>query len=290
MYNCWWCGKIGDSGEHKFKRTDIISEFGDSFKDKNDHPVFVKDNRTYQLRSPNSKFMKFKKVLCSDCNNDRSQKFDRAYDKFIAYIFANFEKLKYAGFINFSEVFESNWKTNKRYVYSYFIKHFCCRLAINGIKINNSLIEFLDETKDFLEFININLVLRADLKAYLDKMTELGEHTGFLEFGKLTYHGEESNPSLVYSFLSKRWFKAEFFYSSEFNCSNYKDLKEFFNSPYSEIRTLSLIGYDNLENLSLEEHDMKFEEYKLKKENDSLASHFEEYVHTNPYSVFDRDS
>lgn len=285
MYNCWWCGKIGDSGEHKFKRTDIISEFGDSFRQKKDHPVFVKDNQTYELKSPNSKFMKFEKVLCSDCNNHRSQKFDKAYDELVAYIFANFEKLKYAGFINFSEVFGYNWKTNKRHVYSYFIKHFCCRLAINGIKINNSLIEFLDETKDFLEFININLVLKADLKAYLDKMTEHGEHTGFLQFGKLTYHGEESNPSLVYSFLSKRWFKAEFFYSSEFNCSNYKDLKEFFNSPYSEITTLSLIGYDNLENLSLEEHDMKFEEYKLKKENESLTSHFEEYVHTNPYSV-----
>ncbi len=85
---CWWCGNAADSREHKYKRSDIVREFG---RGPWAEPMLrvAGGNRQFRVQGPNSQGLKFSKSLCQRCNNDRNQPFDLAYDSMMDYISRN---------------------------------------------------------------------------------------------------------------------------------------------------------------------------------------------------------
>ncbi len=86
---CWICNKIADSAEHRIKKSDLGNLYGSgSYKGENS-VVLIRAGQESKVQGPNSKIVKYKKNLCSKCNNEFSQPFDKSYEHFITYIRQN---------------------------------------------------------------------------------------------------------------------------------------------------------------------------------------------------------
>lgn len=128
---CWWCGQVANSGEHKFKRTDLIRAYGAGpWKGKSAVTHIVDGEEGRDLQSAGAARVKFSKVLCSDCNSARSQSFDFAYDKFAEYFVSAHERIWVAGNFSWSEIFGSDWKDGRNLVTAYWLKAY--RLPLCG--------------------------------------------------------------------------------------------------------------------------------------------------------------
>jgi hypothetical protein len=126
---CWWCGAVADSREHKFKRSDLIREHGPAPYLGGAELSGVGADVSTRMRSNKSSPLKFKPNLCQACNNARSQPFDRAYDRFVSWIFTHEEQVLDSRSIDLQAIFSSDWEEAGLNVLRYFAKHICCRIA-----------------------------------------------------------------------------------------------------------------------------------------------------------------
>jgi hypothetical protein len=126
---CWWCGGTADSGEHKFKRSDLVREHGQAPYTGPATLVRLTSEGSWDMRSSKSGPLKFQKSLCASCNNTRSQPFDAAYDEFIQWLLAHEENVFAQRQVDLVEVFGSDWETRALDLYRYFLKHVGCRIA-----------------------------------------------------------------------------------------------------------------------------------------------------------------
>ncbi|BCW61785.1 hypothetical protein StoSoilB22_07580 [Arthrobacter sp. StoSoilB22] len=144
---CWWCGARADSHEHKYKRTDLRRLAN------GDDLIWANDSVLRPIRSHRkSKDVLFGLILCKRCNDTRSQPFDRAYDKYAAYVSQNISRLWRAPGIRLEHVYGDGWEQEAKNLARYFAKHFGCLIAENGFPPPETLLRFLsgqDETKDF---------------------------------------------------------------------------------------------------------------------------------------------
>lgn len=136
---CCICGSIADSGEHRMKNTDLKA-----ISSQKDELCLLRDNKLIPLQSTNSKFIKAV-VLCKNCNNHKTQPFDKAYEEFIKYINKNKKEIIHKRFINLSNVFEKNMEQEQTNLYKYLVKSFVCRLAYFNHPIPQDLIDLLDK-------------------------------------------------------------------------------------------------------------------------------------------------
>lgn len=129
---CWMCKeRIADSGEHKDKKSDLKY-----FMNTIDDPVIMKKNRKKWINGINSSSLKYEKVICQLCNNQRSKTIDNAYDLFSKkYILTLNKKLTNISF---------NDSTVKMDVFRYLAKNFCCRLVQNNVNLSQDLIDFVN--------------------------------------------------------------------------------------------------------------------------------------------------
>ena len=128
MTNCWICGKLADSAEHKIKKSDIVKINGTGSYKKGE-VLLHQDDSLIPLQGSNSKLVKYDKILCSSCNNAFTQPFDKAYECFIDYVCDNRDLVLNQRFINFKEVYSDNFADEQRNLYKYFVKSFGCKLA-----------------------------------------------------------------------------------------------------------------------------------------------------------------
>jgi hypothetical protein len=147
---CYWCQeRDADSREHKFKRSDLIREHGRGELRAGRTLVTHRGEKAYEHRSTKNDALKFSPSLCSDCNNSRSQPFDRAYDRFIEWIFENEERVLADRSIDLEEALGSEWARTSEDILRYFVKHICCRLAETvrsdgGTLLPGDALSFLD--------------------------------------------------------------------------------------------------------------------------------------------------
>ena len=88
---CWWCSNPADSAEHKYKRSDVVSEFGRPPYYDGSSLLRVVGGKVVgnKVRGPTSGHFKFRVGLCGQCNSTRSQPFDVAYESLTAFIRVN---------------------------------------------------------------------------------------------------------------------------------------------------------------------------------------------------------
>lgn len=98
----------------------------------------------YTLRSWRSDAVKFGKVLCRNCNNVRSQPFDKAYDVYAEFIQLNTARLSSATSIDWREVYGTDWQESARLLGCYAVKSFGCWLADGGFAPSKVFAPFLD--------------------------------------------------------------------------------------------------------------------------------------------------
>lgn len=202
----------------------IFGEFSES------EPVLIKKDKSFNLQGPDSKAIKFGKVLCSDCNNSTSKPFDLAYEKFQSSISSNYEKILETGVIDFGEITNVNSLGFKLNVLRYLVKSFCCRLAENQIFIDPLVLEFLNGNQK-LSLIHIHFEIRPDAHAFITKTrNETGEGAN-LYLSPLNYVKQPNGEySLTYQYYNVQWLRIYTFYGSALTEENYSGLSEYYNS------------------------------------------------------------
>jgi hypothetical protein len=191
MEKCWIC-KINEanSGEHKFKASDIKKNFGK----KNIDALYINQD-IVEINKYKDDKLKFEKLICIPCNEKNTRPHDDAYDIFIEYCNANHNQLLKSANINFENIYGGNWRTEKSNLYKYFAKHAGCKIKTLNQKIDiNSLSDFIvnkNETKDFIikfEFKESIELLIKHLKHYhlLNSQTTYWHNGESLKFGGWT--------------------------------------------------------------------------------------------------------
>lgn len=148
---CWWCGGVGDSREHRHKASILRRMWGPEglLLGREGEPL-------YPVTSWRSRTIKFGKVLCKKCNNERSQPFDHAYDEYAQFVDLNSARLSRAREIDWRDVYGERWEEQTRLLGCYGIKSFGCWIAESGFPPPKVFRDFLDggellETRVMLE-------------------------------------------------------------------------------------------------------------------------------------------
>jgi len=212
---CWWCGNDAGTGEHKFKRTDLIKYFGRGPYQGKGRIVRGIQGKLRTIQGPNSDEAKFEKNLCAACNNAKSQPFDRSYDRFIEFLHDHEEEILAERKISFSDIYGADWQLDVVSLYRYFVKHICCRLAEAGIQINPAVITFLNDEGPF-QNLRISFEIREDIVAMEKKNKEIGIDNGSFWLGDLMYMKSQSAGSMseANSFLGFRWLRINYVYDN----------------------------------------------------------------------------
>ncbi len=162
MQNCWICNSEADSREHKIKRSDLIRIHGKDSAFREAQLNYLKHTGDLVvLQGPDSRHVKFDKVICSKCNNELTQPFDAAYDSFIEYIEANQHALLRQRYIDLQDVYGSGWEVSQLSLFRYFAKALGCRIADAGKEVPTDLREMLF-TAPFQTFLWICMAVNED--------------------------------------------------------------------------------------------------------------------------------
>ncbi len=162
---CWICGNIADSKEHGIKKSNFKTLFGTTGPYKGESELcLVRENKILPLQSADSKYLKFN-VLCQNCNNAKTQPFDKAYEKFITYVATHQEEILHKRFIDFSDIYSENWEEGQRNLYKYLVKSFGSRLTRFNHPIPQDMIDLLDKTS-FETGLRITFAVNEDKIAF----------------------------------------------------------------------------------------------------------------------------
>jgi hypothetical protein len=134
---CWICGSPANSREHKFKRSDL-PQSGKPWTIA-DQPYFVGEKGWRRIQGPDSALVKFGKVLCEQCNTTRSQPFDRAYERFSAWVNQKDAELLQHEELDFTEIYGANFEPEVLNLIRYFAKHLGCRIASDNYSLPPNL-------------------------------------------------------------------------------------------------------------------------------------------------------
>jgi hypothetical protein len=132
--NCWICGSPANSGEHIVKASDLRACFGPVSQ--ND-PIYVHTDmaRNVRLRTIKDDIFKSNALLCSHCNNARTQPFDRAWEALSKALMAQ-QSLRPGQLIKLNKIFKRPAREVLLDVHLYFAKLFGCRIAESNIPID----------------------------------------------------------------------------------------------------------------------------------------------------------
>ena len=128
---CWICGAPADSGEHIFKARDLKRIFDKYGYAPEALPLHISVNGERKLLGPKSDRMKYPRVICQRCNNDRTSKFDSAYDKLTDWFMAHQADFTIAQ-MDFFDVFGADYAPHVEDLRRYFAKNLGCRIVAGG--------------------------------------------------------------------------------------------------------------------------------------------------------------
>ena len=131
---CWICGQFADSAEHTIKKSDLKALFGNVSQNS---PIYFNSSNyeNRKVQSIDSIFVKAKNSICFDCNNSKTQPYDRAWASMSEWL------RKYSGTINVGDKlfglrdFPLRTKVQRRNLQLYFVKLFGVRAKEGGIAL-----------------------------------------------------------------------------------------------------------------------------------------------------------
>lgn len=185
---CWICGGSADTSEHRIKKADLVRAYGKGPYTGPDAPVHVQAGSVTPLQGPRAGIVKYSPSLCGNCNNAETQPFDRAYDRFIKWVMENEEAVLYRRFIDFAEIYDSDFEEGQRDLFKYFVKSFGCRLVDAEELVPEDLAPLLPQTS-FRTALKITFCVNEDI-LLLPKLTR----SVFLGKGELMAWMPEDDP------------------------------------------------------------------------------------------------
>lgn len=162
---CWWCRqRAADSGEHKFKVTDLTRMWDEDglFWFGNDGMKSRHIKGKSGLRRDRYGVLKFPKSLCSTCNNSASQPFDFAYEKYSTIAATKFRPRTTR--VDLQQLYRPNWQGPAADLARYFVKHFGCQMVADGIRVPTSMRAFLNGAPDMND-VHLGLVTTREINS-----------------------------------------------------------------------------------------------------------------------------
>lgn len=131
---CWICGDDANSGEHMIKASDLKSLFGHVTQQA---PLYLHTDQKRNLRVAGIKSDKlmYKSLLCSRCNNERTQPYDRAWERLSSHLRERQPPIRPEMRISLTRAFPGSVKKSMTRVHLFFLKLFGCLIAENNIPI-----------------------------------------------------------------------------------------------------------------------------------------------------------
>jgi hypothetical protein len=130
--SCWICGGEANSREHVFKSSDLKRIFDSDGREFENLPFHFGKERPSRIAGSKSDKMKYDPSLCSECNNSKTARCDRAYDRLSDW-FAASQQSGGCQCLPLAEVFGQNYPEEIEFVRRYFSKSLGCRiLAAEG--------------------------------------------------------------------------------------------------------------------------------------------------------------
>lgn len=138
------CGAKATTSEHKFKHSHLrqIARRDGEADPRNVHKFSATLNDTLRSLNKGSQ-VRWGKNLCAPCNNTRSQPFDRAYDRFVAFMLAHADNLHSRTHLDWAEVYGEEWQEGAISLARYFVKQFGCMMATERLHVPQDAIDFV---------------------------------------------------------------------------------------------------------------------------------------------------
>jgi len=144
---CWWCGAPATTEEHRIKHSTLRRVALDGNGKIDPRNVFKKspDFEGVLHSIKKGAQVRWRKNLCAECNNSRSQPFDLAYDVFEKFLVNHADVMMRWKRLDWSAVYgvarQEGARDLARY---YFGKQIGCMLATQPLPVPEDLIGFLD--------------------------------------------------------------------------------------------------------------------------------------------------
>ena len=217
---CWICNQNeANSEEHKFKASDIRRNFGKKFD------AIYYNGSLHSFHSEKDKIIKFPKVICIDCNNNKTRDADDAYTEF----FENFETINSSiesnDQIDYEKIFGIKWKEKKVDLYRYFAKHAGCKIITGNTteKIDLSKLSAFILGSTNIDNFYLKIYFNPVTKAFTNQLKTLkgGRYKSNDAFGSTIYLIKDNN-LLFCGCIIKGSLRIEWFYSNNnsFNKKN----------------------------------------------------------------------
>lgn len=88
--------------------------------------------------------VRWRKNLCADCNNSKSQPFDRAYDHFESFLVEHINEIPSWERLDWAVIYGPDWREQARDLARYFGKQLGCMMATQQLRVPGELIAFLN--------------------------------------------------------------------------------------------------------------------------------------------------
>lgn len=165
--------------------------------------------------SSNSKILKYEPIICSKCNNDTSQSWDKAYEIFEKWVFENSKIIFKNRFIPLELVYGTDeFSYQCPNLYKYFVKAFGCRLASSGASVPKDLVKLLSK-KYFVTKLRLCFAINETTFAM-----EPDDRDNFIGVGDITRIDSKSRGAMNrYSwYINLGWLRIWFFYNYDIPC------------------------------------------------------------------------
>jgi len=153
---CWICGGDANSGEHLIKVSDLKSLFGHVTQEL---PLYfhTDQERNQPIRGIKSDKLKYKALLCSRCNNERTQPHDMAWERLSTYLRDRQPPIRQSMLVRLDRAFPGSVSKSMLAVHLFFVKLFGCLIMENNIPIeieqfSRSVMQGLPHPKVWLAF------------------------------------------------------------------------------------------------------------------------------------------
>ncbi len=132
---CWICGRDADSGEHLIKASDLKLIFGKVRQDKLLY-MHTDAQRNIRVAGLQSDKLKYERVICRDCNSNRTQRSDKAWELLSRLLQNRTPVIKAGSCVRLAKVFPGTINKSMTLVQLFFVKQFGCLISENNIPLD----------------------------------------------------------------------------------------------------------------------------------------------------------
>lgn len=136
--------------------------------------------------------LQFPRVICIDCNNNKTRKHDDVYDEFVKYAFINQKKILKEASIDFEHLFGDEWIEKKIDLYRYYAKHAGCKVYTSGFDFDLSNVSKFILGKDVCEDFVLKFELKQAVEILINVNNQTNKYTHLYNSETIIYRYEDS--------------------------------------------------------------------------------------------------